>query len=67
MYSQHLGLTDGVCPAVVVDESEHVERLTGNSKVLYKVSSRWNFFKIKLPIITASHPRKLIFSNAVKS
>jgi hypothetical protein len=25
---------------------KHVERLTGNNKVLYKVSSRWNFFKI---------------------
>jgi hypothetical protein len=47
LYSQHLGLTDGVCPAVVV------ERLTGNNKILYKVSSRWNFFKI--PVISITH------------
>jgi hypothetical protein len=29
---------------------KHVERLTGNNKVLYKVSSRWNFFKIKIAL-----------------
>jgi hypothetical protein len=29
----------GICP-------KHVERLTGNDKVLYKVSSCWNFLKL---------------------
>jgi hypothetical protein len=27
---------------------KHVERLTGNNKMLYKVSSLWDFFKIYL-------------------
>jgi hypothetical protein len=26
---------------------KHVERLAGNNKILYKVSSRWNFLKLK--------------------
>jgi hypothetical protein len=32
---------------------KHVQRLAGNNKVLYKVSSRWNFLKIEKETVDA--------------